>query len=185
MTTPLPPARAKLTCKALFVGFFMAGIMGFGGVLPIIRRAIVEERRWLNQTEFNELFSLCQSLPGANVVNFSFAFGAREKGARGAAAAVTGLMTVPVAIALMLTALYARFGSLPSVRHALSGLAATAAGLAVGSSLKMAIPSLSSLRNLLLGVAVYALAFGLHSPLWLIVLLALPVSLLLTWQAQP
>lgn len=185
MISALPPARAKLTCKALFAGFFWAGIMGFGGVLPIIRRAIVDERSWLSQTEFNELFSLCQSLPGANVVNFSFAFGARENGIRGAAAAVSGLMAVPIAIALALTTLYAQFGGLAPVRHALTGLAATAAGLALGSSVRMAIPSLSSFRTLLLGITVYALAFGLHSPLWLIILLALPVSMLLTWRAQP
>lgn len=184
MTNSPPIARPRVTCKALFIGFFWAGIMGFGGVLPIIRRAVVDERRWLSQLEFNELFSLCQSLPGANVVNFSFALGARENGIRGAACAVAGLMTVPVVIALALTMLYAQFGGLAPVRHALLGLAATAAGLALGSSLKMAIPSFSSSRALLLGGAVYALAFGLHVSLWLIVLLILPLSLLLTWRAS-
>lgn len=185
MTDTTPPARASLSCRALFGGFFWAGIMGFGGVLPIIRRVIVDERRWLSQLEFSELFSLCQSLPGANVVNFSFAFGARENGFRGAAAAVSGLLAAPVAIVLALTMLYARFGGLAPVRHALLGLAAAAAGLALGSSLRMAIPTFSSSRNLLLAVVVYALAFGLHMPLWLIVLLILPVSLLLSWRAEP
>lgn len=185
MTDAAPPPRANLTCRALFIGFFWAGIMGFGGVLPIIRRVVVDERRWLSQLEFSELFSLCQSLPGANVVNFSFAFGARENGIRGAAAAVSGLLTAPVAIVLALTMLYARFAGLAPVRHALLGLAAAAAGLALGSALRMAIPTFSSSRNLLLAVAVYALAFGLHVPLLLIVLLVLPVSLLLAWWATP
>lgn len=185
MTGTVPSPRAKLSCQALFAGFFWAGIMGFGGVLPIIRRVIVDDRRWLSQIEFNELFSLCQSLPGANVVNFSFAFGARENGLRGAASAVTGLMTAPVVIVLALTMLYARFGGLAPVRHALLGLAATAAGLALGSAVRMATPTLSSFRNLLLVAIVYLLAFGLHIPLWVIVLLILPLSLLLTWRATP
>lgn len=158
--------------------------MGFGGVLPIIRRVIVDERQWLSQMDFNELFSLCQSLPGANVVNFSFAFGARENGLRGAAAAVSGLMTAPVSIVLVLMLLYAKFGGLTPIRHALLGLAATAAGLALGSALRMAVPILSSTRNFLLVVLVYGLAFGAHVPLWLIVILVLPFSLLLTWRTK-
>lgn len=185
MTASTPSPRPNLTCKALFVGFFWAGIMGFGGVLPVIRRIVVDERCWLSQMDFNELFSLCQSLPGANVVNFSFAFGARENGFRGAASSVLGLMTAPVGIVLGLTMLYARYGGLAPVRHALFGLAAAAAGLALGSALRMSVPILSSTRNLLLVVAVYALAFGLHMPLWLIILLMLPLSLALIWRQVP
>ncbi|HTQ72286.1 MAG TPA: chromate transporter [Acidocella sp.] len=185
MMPQTPPARPKLSHKALFGGFFMAGIMGFGGVLPIIRRVIVDERRWLTQMEFNELFSLCQSLPGANVVNLSFAFGAREAGVSGAAAAVTGLLAAPVAIVLGLAGLYARYGAVAPVRHALLGLAATAAGLALGSGLRIAVPILKIPRNVLLAAAVYGLAFGLHLSLPVIVLLMLPLSLALAWRAVP
>lgn len=183
METPAP--RRKLTRKELFLGFLSAGIMGFGGVLPIIRRVMVEDKRWLTQMEFNELFSLCQSLPGANVVNLSFAFGTREAGASGAAAAVMGLLSAPVAIVLVLSGLYARFGGVAPVRHALLGLAATAAGLALGSGLRIATPILRTPRNMLLAAAVYGLAFGLHLSLPLIVLLSLPVSLALAWRTVP
>lgn len=185
MTTETSPARPNLTRAQLFGGFFMAGIMGFGGVLPIIRRVIVDERRWLSQMEFNELFSLCQSLPGANVVNLSFAFGAREAGITGAAAAILGLMSAPVAIVLGLAGLYARYGGLAPVRHALLGLAATAAGLVLGSSLRIAGPIVKTTRNALLAASVFGLAVGLHLSLPLIVLVVLPLSLLLAWRAVP
>jgi chromate transporter len=185
MTPETPPARPKLTHRELFSGFFEAGIMGFGGVLPIVRRLIVDDRRWLTQMEFNELFSLCQSLPGANVVNLSFAFGTREAGVSGAAVAITGLMAAPVIIVLGLTWLYARYGSVAPVRHALLGLAATAAGLALGSGLRISEPILKVPRNVLLAATVYGLAFGLHLSLPLIALLVLPVSILLAWRAVP
>ncbi len=185
MAEELSQHRPKLTHKELFSGFFMAGIMGFGGVLPIIRRVIVDDRRWLTQMEFNELFSLCQSLPGANVVNLSFAFGTREAGVTGAVASVSGLLAAPVAIVLGLAWLYARFGAVAPVRHALLGLAATAAGLALGSGLRIAEPILKVPRNVLLAAAVYALAFGLHLSLPFIVVLVLPLSLVLAWRAVP
>ncbi len=185
MTTQTPPTRPNLSHKELFSGFFMVGIMGFGGVLPIARRMIVDERRWLTQMEFNELFSLCQSLPGGNVANLSFSLGAREAGVTGALAAITGLLAAPVAIVLGLVSLYARYGAVAPVRHALLGLAATAAGLALGSGLRIATPILKVPRNVLLAATVYGLAFGLHLPLPFIALLVLPVSLVLAWRAVP
>ncbi|WP_298225450.1 chromate transporter [Acidocella sp.] len=184
MTTEPASSRPKLRKRELFKGFCAAGVMGFGGVLPVIRRMIVDERRWLTQSEFNELLSLCQSLPGANVVNFSFAFGAREAGFLGAAAAAAGLLMAPVAIVLALVWLYARYGEVGPVRHALLGLAATAAGLALGSGLRIAVPVLKARRNVMLAACVYGLAFWLNLSLPLIMLLVLPFSLFLAWLGQ-
>jgi chromate transporter len=57
------------TTGALFRGFLALGLMGFGGVLPLARRMLVEERRWLSGAEFADLLGLCQFLPGGNVIN--------------------------------------------------------------------------------------------------------------------
>ncbi|OYV41949.1 MAG: chromate transporter, partial [Acidocella sp. 20-57-95] len=62
MTGRAPPI---LDNKTLFIGFFKIGIMGFGGVLAIARRVMVEQWHWLTAAEFNDLFSLCQFMPGA------------------------------------------------------------------------------------------------------------------------
>ncbi len=180
MTEILP---ARLSHRSLFFGFFYAGIIGFGGVLPFARRILVEERKWLTQGEFNDLFALCQFMPGANIVNFAFAFGARHRGVSGAAAAVTGLLGAPVAIVLVLGALYGRFGGLGVVQHTLGGLAAAACGLVIATAWKIAGPVVRGAAPL----AVAALAFGLvillHLSLPLTMLLVLPVSLALAWRA--
>ena len=178
---PRPPSA--LSYKALFLAFFEAGIFGFGGVLPIARRVLVERRRWLSQPEFNELFSLCQTLPGANMVNFAFAYGARQRGAGGAVAAVLGIMAAPMALVMLFGGLYARYGGLAPVRHALAGLAAAAAGLMLGAGVKIAAPVLRSARHAALVAAVLALVALAHWPLVLAMLAVLPVSLLLAWRA--
>ncbi len=172
-----------LSHKDLFLGFFEAGVLGFGGVLPIARRVVVEKRRWLTQEQFNELFSLCQSLPGANMVNFSFAFGARNQGLSGAAVAVLGILAAPMAIVMVFGGLYARYGTLGPVRHALAGLAAAAAGLMLGAGLKIAGPVLRQGRNIGIAAAVFVLVVGLRLPLPLVMLLVLPVSLVLAARA--
>jgi chromate transporter len=176
---------SRLTHATLFAGFFQAGLIGFGGVLPVARRMIVEQRGWMTQAQFNELFALCQFLPGANVMNFSFAFGARHRGLSGAAAAAGGLLGAPACIVMALVALYTRFGGLPDVRHALAGLAASAAGLVVATSLKIATPIVTDLTNSLLAALMFTLVLLLHLSLPVTVAMLLPVSLFCAWRLAP
>ncbi len=158
-------------------------MFGFGGVLPMARRIVVDDRRWLSQTEFNELFSLCQSLPGANITNMTAVLGMRHQGVTGALAALGGLLLAPMAIIFVLADLYGRFGTLAPVRHALAGLAAAAAGLLLGTAGRIAAPVWKNLRNLLLSALVLGCVLWLGLSLPLTMLLLLPVSLLIAWRA--
>src|SRR4051794_29801895 len=72
--------REAVTVAALFLAFLKMGLSGFGGVLPWARRGLVEERGWLTEQEFAETLSLCQFLPGPNIVNVSIHVGARFQG---------------------------------------------------------------------------------------------------------
>ena len=115
---------------------------GFGGVLPWARRAIVDEKRWMTAQEFNEAFAVSQFLPGANVVNLAVIFGGRLHGAAGAAVALAGLLLPPMAIVLVLGALYGRYGDIDALQRVLAGVAAAAAGLIGAIVIKMAQPLL-------------------------------------------
>jgi chromate transporter len=182
METPL---AARLRPKALFLGFFRIGMLGFGGVLPIARLVVVEERRWLSQAEFNDLFALCQSLPGANVTNLSAVFGYQQAGLAGAAAALSGLLAAPVGIVMAMTGLYLRYGGLAPVRHALAGMAAVAAGLMLATAVKMARPVFKARRNVAVAALVLLAVLGFKLPLPLTMLLLLPLSLYMSWRATP
>jgi chromate transporter len=70
---PVPPPRPSLW--SLFSSFAIVSTFGFGGTLAWARRMAVDERRWMSAVEFNEVFALCQFLPGPNVVNFAVVFG--------------------------------------------------------------------------------------------------------------
>ncbi|HEY6720008.1 MAG TPA: chromate transporter [Burkholderiales bacterium] len=122
----------------LFIRFTQVAVSGFGGVMPFARRMLVEERRWLSAEEFTDVLSLCQVLPGPNIVNVAVCVGARYHGVRGALAALAGLLTAPFFIILALGALYTHYGHLPPVAALFRGVSATAAGLVVAMGLKMA-----------------------------------------------
>lgn len=132
------------TPAALFAAFFTIALSGFGGVLPFARRMLVEQRGWMTPEDFNETLSLCQTLPGPNVVNMSIVVGRRACGWRGSLAAFAGLVGAPVLIVIALGALYSRFGGIDAARHALLGLGAAASGLVVATAARMAEPLLKS-----------------------------------------
>ena len=136
---PTEPALARPSSPAeLFFTFNRLALQGFGGVLAIAQRELVERQRWLTRHEFVEMLALSQVLPGPNVVNLSLMFGDRFFGLRGAVAAMGGMLLVPLLIVLVLTAAYAEFARVPIVAGALRGMGAVAAGLIIATALKLA-----------------------------------------------
>jgi chromate transporter len=174
------------TLSELFLAFLTVSVSGFGGTLPWAYRVIVEERRWMTASEFNEAFSLCQFLPGANVVNFSVLFGSRMRGAPGALVSFFGLVAAPFCLVLLLGALYARFGDVEALGRVLSGVAAAACGLIAATAAKMLRPLLRSGTIWGWGVVLAAiLGIGIFRwPLPLVLLGLAPLSIALAWWAR-
>ena len=170
----------------LFWTFTAMSLQGFGGVLAVAQRALVERKRWMTREQFVETLSVSQVLPGPNVVNLSMMVGDRYFGLRGAFAALAGMLAVPLVIVLLLTALYAQYASHPMVSGALRGMGAVAAGLVISTALKLA----STLRKNALGVplslALAALTFGaialLRWPLVWVLLGLGPIAIALAWR---
>lgn len=130
--------------KELFTGFMKLGLMGFGGVLPLAHRMIVEDRKWLSSEDFTHLLGVCQILPGGNIINMAVAIGYEFHGIKGAMSAVLGLIFAPTVIVILLYELYAQFQNIPTIKHMIEGLAAAAAGLLFAMGIKMLKPILKS-----------------------------------------
>jgi chromate transporter len=124
----------------IFSGFLGLGLISFGGALPLARRAIVEQRRWLSASDFTDLLGLCQFLPGGNVINLSVAIGMRFRGLPGALAGLLGLIAGPSLVVIGLGVLYEHTQSDPHIRHLFAGLAAAAAGLLISMAVKIVLP---------------------------------------------
>jgi chromate transporter len=121
----------------LFWSFSWLALQGFGGVLAIVQRELVEKKQWLTREEFLEDWAVAQILPGPNVVNLSLMIGDRYFGMRGAFAALAGMLTFPLLIALVAAALFAGVAELPQVQGALRGMGAVAAALIAATGLKL------------------------------------------------
>ncbi|MDW5441711.1 chromate transporter [Polaromonas sp. SM01] len=121
----------------LFVSFTLLALQGFGGVLAVVQRELVEKKRWMTREEFVEEWAVAQIMPGPNVVNISMMIGHRYFGLRGAMVALAGMLTVPLVVVLLLALVYAQFADNPGVAGALRGMGAVAAGLIAATGLKL------------------------------------------------
>jgi chromate transporter len=130
------PARPK-SCTDLFVSFTVLALQGFGGVLAVAQRELVERKRWMTNEEFVEEWAVAQIMPGPNIINLCIMIGGRHFGLRGALAALAGMLLAPLLILLLIALLYARYASHPGVVGALRGMGAVAAGLIVAVGLKL------------------------------------------------
>lgn len=184
---PAPPFTAQQIPSRtdLFLAFFKITIMGFGGTLPWTRRMFVEEKRWMTAEEFNDVYALCQFLPGPNIVSLTAVFGSRMRGWSGALAAWFGFMTLPFLLMVTVGALYARYGDVDALRRILTGLAAGAAGLLIATAAKMVVPLCSFKDRVGPAPAVVlaaTLAIGvMRWPLLWVLCVLVPVSIGLAW----
>jgi chromate transporter len=169
----------------LFVAFTMLALQGFGGVIAVAQRVLVEQRRWLGREQFIEILSLAQVLPGPNVCNVALIIGDRFFGWRGAFAALGGMMALPMAIVLVVAALYTQYAAEPVVAGAFRGMSAVAAGLILGTALKLAAALGSNPIGVrvcwLAGATVFGAVALLRLPLVLVLLVIGSLTCALAW----
>lgn len=161
----------------LCFGFLSLGLLGFGGIAPWARYIIVERRRWLSEKEYAEFIGIGQVLPGSNTVNAAVLIGQRFHGLIGAIVAVTALMTMPLIVLVVLASLYSHFADHPDVGAALSGTAAAAAGLVIGTAIKMAMRLKLTPLALIFGATAFGAAGLVMLPLLPTIGVLIPLSL--------
>lgn len=134
---PLPAQGRPKSLQDLFWSFTWLALQGFGGVVAVVQRELVEKKAWLTREEFLEDWAVAQILPGSNVVNLSLMIGDRYFGMRGALVALAGMLAFPLLIALALAALFAGVSDSPQVQGVLRGMGAIAAGLIAATGLRL------------------------------------------------
>ena len=157
----------------------MMALQGFGGVLAVVQRELVEKKQWLTLEEFVEDWAVAQIMPGPNVVNLALMVGDRYFGWRGALAALGGMLFLPLLVVMALTIALSGLGQVAQVQGALRGMGAVSAGLIAGTGLRL-VPALrSNVMGLLVCTGLVGLTFvsiaWLRVPLgWVLLGLGLP-----------
>ena len=172
-------AGEPVTLTALFIGFLKVSLCGIGGGGGIVwaRRIAVENRRWISDREFADIVSLCQFMPGPNIVGIAVCVGAKMRGAVGTVAALSGFLIIPWVVGFSLGVLYLKFAHLTVLRNILGGIAAAAAGLLIATGIKLLTPY----RRRVAALVFATLAFGLiifgRLPLLIVLFGLVPLSI--------
>ena len=98
----------KVTLKELYIQFFLLGIQLLGGgyvIVPLMKKAFIEDKDWLTEEELVNYYALGQCIPGIIAANVSAFTGYKLRGKRGAAVALAGIITSPVICILTIAAI--------------------------------------------------------------------------------
>jgi chromate transporter len=177
----IPSAEVEIhrptTLGALFLAFLKVSMYGFGGPIVWARRILVVERHWLSDSEFADILSFCQFLPGPNVVSITVCIGAKFRGAAGALAALAGFILLPWTVGFALGLMFLSYAQTALLQGVLRGVAAAAAGLIIATGIRLLLPH----RHRPVALAFAALAFvGLavaKFPLLTVVVGLVPLSI--------
>ena len=154
------PALARpASRRALFWAFTALALQGFGGVLAIVQRDLVERKRWMTREQFVDDWSVAQILPGANVINLSLMIGDRYFGWTGAAAAVAGMLVAPLLVLLVVVVLFSTVAQTELAQGALRGMGAVAVGLIIATGMKLLGALVKNPMGLWVCAALAALTF--------------------------
>ena len=175
---PRPGAEGLID---LFLAFLQISLSGFGGAINWAHHALVEQRRWMSDEDFTETLSLCQFLPGPNIVNFAMCLGQRQHGLNGALAALAGVVVIPLGIFVALGALYTSFGQMAVVHGVLSGVSAAAAGFMISVAVRIAGPHRRRPWSAVFGAAAFIGMGFLKFPLVYVLLCLAPPSIGVAW----
>jgi chromate transporter len=165
------------TLGALFIGFLKVSLCGFGGGLMWARRIVVERKHWMDEQEFAETLTLCQFMPGPNIVGITVCVGSKLRGSVGAITAVAGFVVIPWTIGLSLGALYLQYAHLALLQNILGGLSAAAAGLLIATGIRLLLPHRARRGALVFAALAFAGMVVLKLPLLVVLLGLAPLSI--------
>lgn len=109
----------------LFVGFFRATIVGYGGgpaTIPLIEAEAVDHYHWLTPEEFANALAVGNSLPGPIATKVAGFVGYHVAGWPGAFTALTATVAPTVLIMIGLYTLLNRFSDSPVIKGMISGV---------------------------------------------------------------
>jgi chromate transporter len=171
---------APVSLGALFAAFLAVSLVGFGGGIAWAHRIAVERRRWLSEHDFADVVSLCQFLPGPNIVGIAVCVGAKTRGGPGALAAMGGFLLIPLLVGFTAGVLYLQHAHHPLLQNILAGVSATAAGLLIATGLRLLRPHRRRVTALLFVVLAFGLMAFSRLPLLAILFTLTPLSIAVT-----
>jgi chromate transporter len=132
--------------RELIVVFATLSVIGFGGPaahIALMRREVVERRRWLSDGRLLDLVGITSLIPGPNSTELAMLVGQRRAGRMGLLLAGLAFILPASAIVLVLAWAYVAFGSTPAGEGLLYGAGPVIVAIVVAALVAFARTALS------------------------------------------
>jgi chromate transporter len=160
----------------LKLGFISFG--GPAGQIALIQRELVEERKWIDSEDFLHALNFCMLLPGPEAQQLATYCGWKMHGIRGGIVAGAFFVIPSIFLLLLLSYIYAQYGSIPQINAVLDGFKAVVVAIVVEAVLKIAKKAFKSYWYIIISLLAFVAIFFLHIPFPIIVLTAFILGIL-------
>ena len=146
----------------IFWTFFKIGAFTFGGgfvMIPLIEREIVENKKWISQSDMIDIIAISQSFPGAVAINSAIFIGKRMGRFAGVAAATLGIVLPSFLIITIVATIFSYLWELEYVVAAFKGINSAIIALLATVALRFAKASIKDKFSPFLVVAALLLLF--------------------------
>lgn len=123
----------------VFLTFLKLGCTSFGGPIAHVgyfRKEVVERQAWVTESQFSQLFAICQFLPGPSSSQLGFSLGMVRSGWKGALAAFTAFTLPSVALLMVFVAMLPALSG-PTGQAAIHGLKLVACAVVADAVMRM------------------------------------------------
>ena len=160
----------------LFRSFFRIGLFTFGGgyaMIPLIQAEVERHANWqIGRTEFLDLLTLAQTVPGPIALNTAVFIGYKSRGYAGAVATTLGIIIPSFVIILVIALLFADVRHNPVVDAAFKGMRPAVVALIIGPVISLARGMHWSMLFVIAGTAL-AVWYLSWSPIYILLAAAL------------
>lgn len=114
-------------CVHIILSFMKIGTFTFGGgyaMIPMIKREMVEQKKWITEEEMVDMIAISEATPGPIMVNVATFVGSRIAGTAGALAATLGVVMPSFFMILLIAAFIRQIQHLKVVQYAFEGVRA-------------------------------------------------------------
>jgi len=128
------------TLIQLFLTFLKIGALTFGGgyaMMPIMRREVVERKKWADDEDILKILVISESTPGVLAVNSATFIGYKIAGFKGSLVATLGVIIPSFIIISIISLFIIQFKELTLVSYAFYGIQAGVAVLIFRAALKL------------------------------------------------
>lgn len=138
--------KQNYTLFDLIKYFLKLGTTGFGGPVALVgymHRDLVENKQWINDSDFKEGLALAQLAPGPLAAQLGIYIGFVHFGVLGATVAGLAFVLPSFIMVILLGIAYQAYGGLPWMQAIFYGISAAVIGIIVLSSYKLTAKSIS------------------------------------------